>query len=400
MRSLLFVYLFKRRWPAVVFVAASVLCAAVRQAAAQSRGITGRGGIAPAGGGAIAGGGFGLRGGIGFHGIGSHGRTGLGSLCRQVSGHSMGRFGCGVGRRQGVAGSCGNGGGFGLTRPFRRSFGSLGLTRPGQGFRATPCSRGPNGIDSWHGAVRHPIDHCPPRHGHLESRPCFIAPYFLGYGYSATVVYEEPYTSYADEYGEVEPPDPVAAESAGDVDAPAGLLHLGAVLLKRGDYEAAADVLFEAGLVEAEAVLPRMLFVHALFANGEYDYAAYVLQTALAPSEDAGVYKLGILDLYADEAEFHRLLVRLGEYAKRHSFEYDPHLLLGYFRYFAGKFQAAIRSLNEALRIRYEDSAAKVLRDWARGAAQAEKTPRVIQPKIVYPPGRGPGAERAEVSRE
>ncbi len=421
------------RWFAPSFAAVIVLLAFAGRAPAQSRGITGRGGFAGAGVGGNGAGGFGLRGGVGAGSFGRHagfggsgfGRLGSGQRFGQVCAlpqrqgtargslwglHGSSRRGLtvrtgfsghrGPAGRQGFAGGCGDQSRFGLTRPFGQGSGSLGLTRPHFDRRATTCDRGPSRVGLLCEEHRHHPDKCLPRGGHGGYRPCFVAPYFVGYGYATTVVVEEPYTDYVDAYGAIEPADPSAAESAAGDDAPAGLLHFGAILMKRGEYEAAADVLLEAVLVDPEAVLPRMLFVHALFANGEYEYAAYVLQTALEPSEDAGVYKLGVLDLYADRREFDRLLERLAEYVKHHPFEYEPHLLFGYFRYFAGEFDAAIRSLNEALRIRFEDASAKTLRDWARGAAQMEKKPRVIQPKSVYPPGGGPGAEPAESCRE
>ena len=162
-------------------------------------------------------------------------------------------------------------------------------------------------------------------------------------------------------------------------------LEIGRELIRNREYDRAADALLQVVRADTEAGLPKLLFGHALAAAGDYGYAAYAIRRALIRI-DLDTVMPGMKDLYHDAQEFDRLLYALHHHARKNPSDPDAHMLLGYFRYFGGRHNEAIESLNQALRYDPGNHQAQLLREHALSKERANSPMREIEPKRVYPP--------------
>ena len=211
---------------------------------------------------------------------------------------------------------------------------------------------------------------------------------YLDYGFNRYGYYN----SYGVGYGYGLGPAIIYSESAegardrssvdGDNQAES-LLSYGRRQLKEGEYHLAAEALLDAVLGAPEEGVPKLLFGHANFAIGDYDYAAYAITRAMDGIDDLEAVPLRVTDVYRDSGEFDRLLYKLHDHVRKHAFDAEAHFLMGYFRYFAGKHDSALRSLNEALQFDLNHRHAKALREIVRAKIRSAKKKQAIRPKRI-----------------
>jgi len=227
----------------------------------------------------------------------------------------------------------------------------------------------------------------------------YANPYYYSYGYpraygypSAYSGYPSGYSSYVPSYAynryeapppaEVYPPIDRHEEAAADAttrprrERPTGVerdgrggsaMEKGLTLLKQGAYQRATDVLLQAVLSDPEAGLPKLAFADALFATGDYDYAAYAVRRGIDRVSDIAVVLADRRSLFRDDKELDRLVYRLRHHVQRHSRSTDAHFLLGYYHLIMGRPEDARRSFDTALDLDSHDRHALVLRDLAKG---------------------------------
>ena len=151
--------------------------------------------------------------------------------------------------------------------------------------------------------------------------------------------------------------------------------------MKDREYKRATDTFMEAVLTAPDAGFPKLLFGHALFAAGDYDYAGYAIGRAIDRIDDLDAVSPGVDDLYRDADEFERLVYKLRDHVRRHNLDADAHFLLGYFRYFAGDYESAVRSFDQALRLNRVHRHATALRKLARAKPAASSQDPEVDPE-------------------
>ena len=216
--------------------------------------------------------------------------------------------------------------------------------------------------------------------GHFDHGFLDVTPYFGGHGHITTYPYggylgdqvyvaDNPVVIYQDsQYARPRP-----TQRSGNYRNARSSLELGRRLFKDRDYQRAADTFLDAVLADPTAGYPKLLFGHALFAVGDYDYASYAIRRAIDRIDDLDAASPSVDELYGSADRFDRLVYKLHDHVRRHALDEDANFLLGYFRYFAGDYQGALRSLDRALLLNAIDRQAKVLR-------------RLVQEKLAESP--------------
>lgn len=254
---------------------------------------------------------------------------------------------------------------------------------------------------SSHGLLQHRLRHHRQTHdrhaiGHhlsfgLHGGPGLhgIGNHHIGVPFLGGLIVSPPYSSGTflyDDLFDTYPADRIEAAPTEVEYTPGEALRLGRQFMKQQAYDRAVEALMAAVLAEPDAGLPKLLLGHALFAAGDYAYAAYAVRRAMDRIDDLGAVTPAVADLYSDAKELDRLLYRLHKNVDTHPIEADGYFLLGYFSLYSGDHKAAADALDRALRRAPGDRHAARLRD-RLPAQHPQETPQPrVQPKIVYPP--------------
>ena len=142
-------------------------------------------------------------------------------------------------------------------------------------------------------------------------------------------------------------------------------LKTGLGYLKHREYQRAAKTLLQAVLAEPNAGIPKLALGDALFAGGDYDYAADAIRRGIDRIGDVEEALTDRKDYFKGPAELNRLMYKLRRSLKEDSQNSDSHFLLGYYEYVAGHAKAANQSFQRALEIDSDDLHAARLGDLA-----------------------------------
>ncbi|MHC4445120.1 MAG: tetratricopeptide repeat protein [Planctomycetota bacterium] len=144
------------------------------------------------------------------------------------------------------------------------------------------------------------------------------------------------------------------------------LLNTGLHYFKNRDYPRASKTLEQAVLAEPHAGVPKLAFGDALFASGNYDYAAYALQRGIARINNLPFILAHRQNLFSNPHELERLKYKLHHYAQQNPSNENANFLLGYYNCVTGRYADADRYLNKALKINKDNHAAAQLRNLVR----------------------------------
>ena len=103
----------------------------------------------------------------------------------------------------------------------------------------------------------------------------------------------------------------------------------------------------------------------ALFAIGDYDYAAYAIRRGLDRVAEWGGDAMDPKILYGEQGGFDRHLGALRDYASGHKDDNAAHFVLGYMLWASGQYKDARPVLDDALKIDPDDGHIKKLHDLA-----------------------------------
>ena len=175
---------------------------------------------------------------------------------------------------------------------------------------------------------------------------------------SSTIIYYPYYdapgaeTSYEDGYypaptgGDI-PQDQVSPEFAAELDSLAtntnaiALMEEGARLFQEGDYPGAAEAFRMAVLAEKTNAVPKFAMAHALFALGEYEYAAFMIRRGMEILPSWPSVGADMRDLYGNPDDLMEQMIALQIYREAHPESADAAMLLGYMSFFSGDLDEA-----------------------------------------------------------
>ena len=193
-------------------------------------------------------------------------------------------------------------------------------------------------------------------------------PIYHSYSYPRYVYYQPtPYPVYRDEVVYY----PVYAE-AGTVAAPAEepyidpdlaeelerlkaeetaveALGQGAVKFKSGEYAAAAEAFRQAVVAAPKNAVPKFAFAHALFARGEYEYAAFMLRRGMELLPNWPSVGTALHELYGNPDDLVEHTIALRTYLDLREADVGGHFLLAYVTYFSGDLDGAEKQFRKLL---------------------------------------------------
>lgn len=141
-------------------------------------------------------------------------------------------------------------------------------------------------------------------------------------------------------------------QTLGNNDNAVELLEQGAREFKSGNYTAAADSLRRSMLAEPGNAVPKFALAHALFALGDYDYAAFLIRRGMDILPEWPRVGTSLHELYGDPKDLEEHLVGLNVFVNTHPSAIEARFLLGYVSYFAANLDAAEAAFQEANTLR------------------------------------------------
>ncbi|MEM6566817.1 MAG: hypothetical protein AAF957_00305 [Planctomycetota bacterium] len=181
----------------------------------------------------------------------------------------------------------------------------------------------------------------------------------------SVIVYQEPQVIYIEQPVEEEPVEeyveegPVAPVTgvppeATDPDLERELNRAAAYYLTQGDrafretrYGDAAHFYAKAVEFSPDTAILYLVLSDALFATGDYRYAAYALRQALSRDPSLASNVIDKRDFYADPADFERQLATLERFVEDHVLDMDARLVLAANYLFGGQPEAALELLQD-----------------------------------------------------
>jgi tetratricopeptide (TPR) repeat protein len=132
---------------------------------------------------------------------------------------------------------------------------------------------------------------------------------------------------------------------------------------REGRYQDAADAYLQALThVPADGSI-HFVLSDALFALGDYHYAAYVIRKGLELEPDLARSDVDKRTFYGNPADFAKHLASLRDYISDHAFDAAAHLVLGYNLLFSADHSGAENALRRALDLNPGETAAKTFLD-------------------------------------
>ena len=119
------------------------------------------------------------------------------------------------------------------------------------------------------------------------------------------------------------------------------LLEEGARLFNEGRYADAADAFRRAMLAEKNNAVPKFAMAHALFALGEYSYAAFLIRRGMEILPSWPSVGADLRDLYGDPDDLAEQSIALRIYQESNKDDADALLLAGYVAFFSGDLDVA-----------------------------------------------------------
>lgn len=129
------------------------------------------------------------------------------------------------------------------------------------------------------------------------------------------------------------------------------LLEAGAAQFRAGDYRGAALLFEEAALAARGNALPKFALAHALFALGDFEYAAYLVVRGMELLPEWPWVGPDLRDLYGDLDDLMEHTIALDVHLRAHAGDRGAAFLLGYVRFFSGDLdgaEAELRALAES----------------------------------------------------
>lgn len=203
-------------------------------------------------------------------------------------------------------------------------------------------------------------------------------PAYAGYPGSTTVIYSSaPASSEAPAAVGDEP-----AESKEEAKAAESLrtladrhLRLGDWYFKQARYEEAAESYVRALAYVPDDGAAHFIVADALFASGDYHYAAYMIRKALDLDPGLANAEADKRAFYGDPKQFDDQLAKLGKYCDEKRYDAAAHLVLGYNLRFSGQKLEAARAFRRVLEIEPGDTAARAFLSALAGGPAPEEKP-------------------------
>jgi hypothetical protein len=212
------------------------------------------------------------------------------------------------------------------------------------------------------------------------SRPYYYSDYCF-YAPATTVVYTEPQVIYVDRAEEAVGEGAVAApptEQPGVIASPVAesplsiaaqrYLELGDRAFREGRYTDAVQFYAKAVEFAPDQGALYLVLSDALFASGDYHYAAYAVRRALELDPALVESEVDKHAFYPDPAQFDAQLAALETYLNGHPTDRDARLVLGLNYLFGARPKDAVRVLESAAQAMAEDQAAQRILDRSRRA--------------------------------
>lgn len=163
----------------------------------------------------------------------------------------------------------------------------------------------------------------------------------------------------------LEIPAPFEESMALDLQAVEKAVRLGDLYFRAGKFDKAAAAYMEAvSLAPQEAEL-YFLLSDALFAIGDYHFAAYCIRTALEIEPSLAYSKADKREFYGERDFFYRHLRLLERYLQEYDDDADAQLVLGYNRLFSDDPSGARRAFRRTIEIQEDPAAALFLESFA-----------------------------------
>jgi tetratricopeptide (TPR) repeat protein len=159
------------------------------------------------------------------------------------------------------------------------------------------------------------------------------------------VSYADPGASYPE--GGPLPQDEISYEFASELDALAAnsnamaLMEEGANLFKAGDFVGALEAFRKAVLAEKANAVPKFAMAHALFALGEYEYAAFMIRRGMEILPSWPSVGADLRDLYGNPDDLMEQSIALQVYRDSHPDNLEATLLHAYVSFFSGDLDGA-----------------------------------------------------------
>lgn len=160
-------------------------------------------------------------------------------------------------------------------------------------------------------------------------------------------------------------------------------LELGDRAFREGRYGDAVHFYAKAVEYAPERGILYLILADALFATGDYHYAAYALRQAFELEPELASTGIDKHAFYADPREFDRQLAVLELYLEDHFLDEDARLVLAVNYCFGGRPQAAVELLESAFSLDVaQSSAGSLVLDAARGTLEPR---RQVEPEVAAP---------------
>jgi len=213
--------------------------------------------------------------------------------------------------------------------------------------------------------------------------------YYYDYPYYASPVnryyYDEYYPVYNNNYYYGDQGS-TATYSEGEAPAETGAptaqtlvdfyLRLGDVHFKRGEYTEAVEAFKKAVQEDPGAAVPKFALGEALFATGDFHYAAYNLEKGLEIAPSWVEQTIDRRELYGNPADFETHMAVVRQYLEEHPYDAAAYFCLAYNAYFSSAFDEADAAFRKLLEIEPGDRSAMLFLDQvpARKARMAAET--------------------------
>ncbi len=151
-------------------------------------------------------------------------------------------------------------------------------------------------------------------------------------------------------------------------------VRLGDFYFKEGRYSEAAESYLRAMSHAPEDASIHFLLADALFAMGDYHYAAYIINKALILDPGMAGATADKREFYGKAEDFAEHMKTLAAYVAEKPYDPTGHLVMGYNLKFSGKAKEAEQAFQKALEISPDNQAAKLfLQAYKEEAAAKEK---------------------------
>jgi hypothetical protein len=219
--------------------------------------------------------------------------------------------------------------------------------------------------------------------------------YYRPYGgYPIYVYYPYPYPTYSyvalgyvDE-SRAYPALPTESyiDPAADLDA---LVEQGRDLFRKGDYMGAAEAFRQAILKDLNDPIAKFGYAHALFALGNYPFAALALRLGMKLLPEWPILGGDLRDLYGNEDDFNAHVKALDQYLTERPDDPAALLVAGYVHYFSGNLDRAEPAFEHLIELDQNDPVAQKFVEAVSAVRSGQAAP-AHRSKLAPVPGTQP----------